>query len=798
MAAVAATLACFLAACTTPQTADGAGSNSGTGVTDSGTVVHWSADPAAPSSGATPPELQWRRSVTLTSLSLPAEMSMSADRIDLDGMIAPAGDGPAAAAAIRTQPSGHRDLQVSTWDGAAWQPHTFGTGGTGEPQRVEIAGAAGISALAGWAWAPGPESAAVAPFLLTSPDRRSWTAVELPDSLDGYRLVAADTDGARVVAVGENNRGAAVVVTVDGTGEPAVVDLPRSPDRQRRSITDVTVSGSTVLVTTGRDAAHNGPPRVLRSTDSGRTWADPTPMAESEWARVYGVTAVTGGFLATGADRIGPDSSDRHATAWFSADGATWQAEVLPEPDGFRRNGDDSRAGDPTASGASAFTVVASDSVVAPQVVARRATGEWVALGAPAEEVAGGFGFGGWAVPAGTDPSGEALIGIQGTLGATFGRLAGGGWTTMSGPANAQQLTTFRSAPSAEQQLWKADLQQPHFDRTEGIGWNRWLALSSVGLTGDTLAVVPPDPPEATRWTLRASSGTAELAVVSDFVANRLAVLGWYRPASDQPWVQTAGFGGDPWEQASAADNVGGLWLIAGGHRAQITSNGVEQAMIWYSSDGVSWARADGDFAQEDRASRIVGFCSAPGGGRAAVGEVTTAGGSRQAALWIEQDGRWQRNELPTDAGWTSSFTSCVDVAGTLVVNGSLGSGVERWSWTPGPGFTELDAPPIATDGPPNPGTREFRDVAAVAGGYVAVGRLDATAHTGPVIWLSADGRQWQWLPLPVNRPDAWSISASVGNDLLLLTSSTTGSQAWRIADIASVIAAIPAQSRHR
>ena len=87
-------------------------------------------------------------------------------------------------------------------------------------------------------------------------------------------------------------------------------------------------------------------------------------------------------------------------------------------------------------------------------------------------------------------------------------------------------------------------------------------------------------------------------------------------------------------------------------------------------------------------------------------------------------------------------------------------------------------------------GPREFHDVAAVPGGYVATGRLDTTQHTGPVIWLSADGRTWQWLPLPVARPDAWAIASAAGGDLLVLSSSGTGSAAWP--DIAAVIASIP------
>lgn len=772
-----------LAACTSSPAPEGSGSTA-SGSTEAGTdtsaAARSSADPM-PTSVAPSPDEQWRHSVALNPLAVPAEMRLPADRDGLGGLIGQAADRPATVAAIRTAPDGRRRLVLSTWDGAGWQPHPTdlpGPAGPVQPQTVAIAGSAGVAAAAGWAWDAGSTS----PFLLISTDRATWAPVELPESLAGHRLLAVDADGDRVVAAGQDPRGRIGVVTIDGSGDPTVTNLPPAARRGSRTVTDLAVSGQTVLVVIGRDA--------VRSVDGGRSWADPVPIADGERAQVAGVTAVTGGFLATGADRVDEASTDRHATAWFSRDGLTWSAEPLPEPDGFRKVGDDSRAGSPTGSVGDAFTVVASDSAASPQVFARRATGEWTSLGAPPEEVAGGFGLGGEAVPAGADPAWPVLVGIDGALGLTLGQLAGGAWTTVVAPAGGGPVTTFRSAPSwTEPQVWKADLQRANFEHTEGVGWNRWLALSSVGLAGDTLVTVPPDPPEATNWTVRAYSGPAELAVISDFVpeTSKLAIFGWFRPAPDQPWTPTGGFGAERWEQASAADHVGGLWLIAGEHTDQIASSENQLAMIWYSTDGVAWNRAEGDFTVDGHGSRISGFCSAPGGRRAAVGQVTTADDARHAALWVEQDGRWQRSELPTDPGWASSFGSCVDVAGTLVLNGSLGSDTAQWTWTPETGFAEFDQP-----GGGSAGTREFHSVAAIPGGYVATGRLDTARHTGPVIWLSADGLAWQWLPLPVDRPAAWALTAVVGSDLLVLSSSGTGSQAWRIPDIAAVIGAIP------
>jgi hypothetical protein len=150
-------LAAGLAACTsTPPTSEPAASGAAPTTAQSDATVQWSADPTAPTSPTVSPEQQWREGVVMAPQSLPAEMTLSADRIDLGGLVGPAGDRPAATAAVRTQPNGHRELQVSTWDGVAWQPHAADTGVAGDPQGVEIAGGAtGGAALAGWSWESG-------------------------------------------------------------------------------------------------------------------------------------------------------------------------------------------------------------------------------------------------------------------------------------------------------------------------------------------------------------------------------------------------------------------------------------------------------------------------------------------------------------------------------------------------------------------------------------------------------------------------------------------------------------------
>ena len=80
-------------------------------------------------------------------------------------------------------------------------------------------------------------------------------------------------------------------------------------------------------------------------------------------------------------------------------------------------------------------------------------------------------------------------------------------------------------------------------------------------------------------------------------------------------------------------------------------------------------------------------------------------------------------------------------------------------------------------------------------GGFAATGRLDTSTHAGPVVWLSADGARWSWVPVPTAQPSSSLTAGADGPDLIVLAGGTNISQAWRIPDTASVIASIPASA---
>ncbi|HEY5882247.1 MAG TPA: hypothetical protein VIU11_25275 [Nakamurella sp.] len=143
------------------------------------------------------------------------------------------------------------------------------------------------------------------------------------------------------------------------------------------------------------------------------------------------------------------------------------------------------------------------------------------------------------------------------------------------------------------------------------------------------------------------------------------------------------------------------------------------------------------------------------------------------------------------------------------MIDGMVGDQDRRWTWSQGSGFAPVESPPVggdtsgsATDGSdpsaePSDSTTgrdrtQIKGVQEAAGGYVASGRIDAAAYVGPVVWLSRDGGSWQWVPIPVTRPDAWVLVTVVDGDVVMVGSSDTESQAWRVRDVAAVIASIP------
>lgn len=755
-----------------------------------------STQPPAPVSPGPPTTEQWRRSVPIQPLTVPAEMVAKADRLDGGEVIAGEPNLPALSAMIRTSPDGRHRLQVSSWDGTSWRPSDVGPGVPGEPQAAWLGGSDRVAAIGGWTW----EAGASWPFLLTSTDRATWTPVQLPESLTSAAVTGVAVDGGRVVALAQGEERAAATIVLDPTtnGEPTITPLPAAPDGQRRTLDGLAVAGDTVLLTGRQGPTEGGPLLAFRSTDAGRTWAEPVTISPNEQATAWGVTHLAAGFVVTGTDLIPDDpAQSRQMTAWFSPDGGTWSAESVPEPQDFRWSKQDAALGVPTAAGDYVVAVAGSSNSRSSRLFQRQPSGEWIAVG-ESDQVADAVGRLGRVAPivqpSGTDGPGAMVVTIGGAHGTVVGRAASGVWTTDVAPAAYRDPPTFSELVSGR----LAVIRQRQFLPFRDGGFRTINEPALVGLAGDALAVLPWDPADAAEAqdVEIGVDGTAQVLLSTRMSGDDRSqqVTGWFRSAPDQPWQPTAGFGADAFESLSDVRHLGDRWVLWGRHAGDTA--GPSQAMLWTSTDGVGWSRADGDFGDGDRSSGIGEVCLDPAGRAVAVGWIYLTDGHSTATGWIEQDGRWQRSPLPTGPDVTSSFSNCGTVAGRLVIKGDLDGATGRWTIDAAGAFQPADPPVVDAPATPRGGAAEpfqLGDTAAVPGGYLATGRLDTVEYTGRVLWLTADGTRWTWLPLPVIEPDGSLMVHVDGDDVTVLSSSTNVSQAWRIPDIASVIASIPA-----
>lgn len=764
-----------------------------------------SPDPTTPADGSTyppapdspgPPTIDtWRRSVPIQPLTVPAEMVAATDRLDGIDVIAGAAKLPALIALIRTSLDGRHRLQVSNWDGTSWGAADVGPGVPGEPQRAALAGSDRVAAIGGWTW----EAGTIWPYLLTSTDRATWTPVQLPPSLNSAMVTDVAVEDGRVVALAQGEQGAAATVVVDGagSGEPVVTFLPAAPDGQRRTLGGLAVAGDTLVLTGRQGPTRQGPLRAFRSVDAGRSWAEPALISPNEQAQAWGVTHLAAGFVVTGTDLIPDDPGEnRRMTAWFSPDGGAWGAEPVPEPENFRWSGQDAALGVPTAAGDYVVAVAGSSNSRSSRLFQRQPSGEWIAVG-QSDPVADGVGRLGRVAPivqpSGSDGPGAMFVTIGGAHGTVVGRTASGVWTTDVAPAAYRDPPFFSELVSGR----LAVIRQRQFLPFGDGGFRTINEPAIVGLTADALTVRPWDPPEVAdaEDVGIGVDGTAEVVLSSRMADDDEThpITGWFRAAPDQPWQPVTGFGAEAFESLGDIKHLGGRWLLRGSRSGD--TGGTPQAMLWTSADGIAWARADGDFADGDRSSGIAEVCLDPAGHAVAVGWIRLTPNLPTAAVWSEQDGGWRRSTLPTGPDSRSSFASCSTVGGRLVVTGDLNGDAGRWTLD-AMGAPQSTDPPVvdAPDRPRGDPTDRYAldDIGTMPGASFATGRLDTGEYTGPVLWLSADGTRWTWVPVPAADPDASLLVAADGKDLIVLSSATNESRAWRIPELASVIASIP------
>jgi molecular chaperone DnaK len=163
----------------------------------------------------------------------------------------------------------------------------------------------------------------------------------------------------------------------------------------------------------------------------------------------------------------------------------------------------------------------------------------------------------------------------------------------------------------------------------------------------------------------------------------------------------------------------------------------------------------------------------AVGGGRL----VAVGGTTNGAAAWTSTDG----------GSWTASPDLKVDglVELTAVValsgGGFLASGVDRKADKDGDValFRSADGAQwqrVKGEGLDGPGTQTVQRIAAVPGGYLAIGSALSGARLGPTLWTSADGLHWQPAATrPAGSPTLWAVLRQPDGSVLSCGSAGSG-----------------------
>lgn len=205
-------------------------------------------------------------------------------------------------------------------------------------------------------------------------------------------------------------------------------------------------------------------------------------------------------------------------------------------------------------------------------------------------------------------------------------------------------------------------------------------------------------------------------------------------------------------------------WVIAGSVFDPETSTSV--ATTWVSADGSGWKRQDvtpGDggvseaFADMTRTSD----------GRVAVGWVGD-GQASDAAVWRQGSDGWKRLDVGDAMGgdheqWAFDVTSSDD--GILVAGGESVWGEIRprmWFSEDGERFESVDGGPGGVFD--RTGQESIREVAAVEGGFVAVGSRTEDNDLNGAVWFSADGTAWEEVDVPTMGGEGRQALLTVAN----------------------------------
>ncbi|MFI6520222.1 hypothetical protein ACIBF1_32040 [Spirillospora sp. NPDC050679] len=613
-----------------------------------------------------------------------------------------------------------------------------------------------------------PEPPGIGPSRIIRPGLSSGIAVAAIAALVAGGIAYLVRDGGGDGAPAAGTREAA---RQNAGARPAEALFPVPPalfDGHEQAVTGVASRGGTV-VTIGSETAGRPRGQFLVSDDGGKQWrsaagGDGVPKAVAAGPKGWAALGEGGGVVT-----------------WSSPDGEEWTARP-GDPSAFQE-GDEATALAATASG---FVGAGTSKDGRPVVwsSADGATWQRVAAtglkGAPTRLVA----------------SGDTLVmqGEDGVLRSTDGKA----WTPVEIPQSDGSyggIVGLAAGPggfyAAREGRGRSKKKRPiavFFRSVDGVGWARsgvidrrtYVRLSAFGGSEAGLAAVAPlsdgrlavhrsDDGASWQPVERLDAGGGRKAESTIALPKGVLVAGRQdngaylaAPGAKHGDVDLLAVPGAVTPDRTLAR------LVAGAGTVLAVGSGNGDAAVWGTRDGGAWTRAGGTGMTGAGVQRLAGAAHGPAGW-VAVGR--GADRTRPLLLTSSDGTAWQAAGVGSGAGELSGVAH--GPAGAVAV-GWTGSSAASWSsrdlkrWTAGGGDLK-DA--------------WMRDVAAVSGGYAAVGGRKGDR---PAVWTSPDGGKWTSAALPPEAGSGALFQVAAKGDTLValgrnvLVTSADGGRTWK------------------
>ncbi|MCG2802722.1 MAG: exo-alpha-sialidase [Cellulomonas sp.] len=695
---------------------------------------------------------------------------------------APGKPGVAAGRLIRPGAAGelalwqiHHDVR---WSGAQL--------GVPEPvTSVVLAGSDDLVAVAGSTWQDG----AAGTYLITSTDRSTWHRAALPPEADRIDLSTATVVGDAVYALGEVRGSESERLLVVRGDQVAIRELPAPAPSEDLAAVGVAGDGTHLLVALRTVSGDTWSSSVLRSDDDGLTWSARQHIDTDPAASVSALVHASDGWLLVGSVPAPTDPTLRVPQAWSSSDGAGWAREQVDPPDGGWSDEDSQWFGSlATRDGAAAATVTTELSTRTS--LYGRTDRRWSLV-----TVSDPF----------TDVEPSAQVTITPNLASWVvrqGARSSGVWEYMtvlpewalidSGQStDPVHETTAGLGPGA------LSASRPMIE-SGATGWRTWSVSGRFVLDGQSLGQVDwPSPllDKASSVFSAQRPGTDEVLYVGSGWRDTLDGLRLYGALTQgDGTASTVGgiaTGTAPWVSGALGTRDG--WVIVGGRRAEVNSSSDDEPVVWSSHDAVSWDEHGPDaLGVPGRTGAVRGVCALPDGSTIAVGWTGTAGqNGTTAQLWTRHDDQWSTAAPVTGDGW---FSGCASTPTGTLLTGRVGDdqlwfSADGTTWSPVGLATDATlGTPVAldADGQVSGGPDETRWL-------VAVGSVNEESYQGTVLWVSSDGRQWAWNPVPSRSPTDSGVVVPADGGPLVVVDAEGGAQAWQLTDAQTRFAALAA-----